>query len=826
MSIFTPHVDAGETGFPSGTREARTDIQHTWIAGKAARWIIAASATLIAMSVVAFGENISGRILDPEGNSVADAQVRLFDRNGGDMRSTVSSKEGIYGFQSIPAGTYLIEADSFGTLRGSQEVSVKGDEKLDLKLEISGTRTDVLVTASGTSLSGDEVSKALDVVDSDDIDLRDEFSISEAVRNIPGLRVQTQEGPGSFTTIQTRGLRAQDTAVLIDGMRFRDAASISGDATSFLGDMNIIDTERIEVLRGSGSSLYGSNALGGVINITSRPGGGPTHGSFLTEGGGLGMIRSVFTIGGGVGMDRFTYSAGASHLNVTKGPRDGLPYRSTGTQGSARYNFTPNISLSGKIWYSNNYLASTESPIAITANSPAGGEVKAIALPLDQLELFENKQPFNAGSATYIPNQIDPDARLLSTFWSGGLTFQHQISKSSSYHITYQGVQTKRGYLDGPAGPGSFEPSTTTKSNFNGYIRTVQARFDQRVGGYNFVSIGYEYEGERYDSFNGDSYTTSSTSDSIRLEQGSNALYFQDQIRLFDSKLQLTVGGRAQFFRLDDPVFAGSTTPYTGVDVVKPPTAYTGDGAFAYFISGSNTKLRGHVGNSFRAPSGYERFGGGFGSYYGDPRLSPERSIGVDGGIDQKLMHSKVTLSATWFYTALQQTILFANSLPAGDPYGRFFGYANGGGGMARGVELGGHYSPTSRTNLGMSYTYVNSDSRTPTISGTQYYKVLDLSPHAFTLTATQWLGSRTNVSFDMSALSDYTTTISGGGQRQFVFNGPTKADVVFHYDYPLSDRHAAEFYVKVENIFNQRAYEDGFIGPKAWAIAGIKFKY
>jgi outer membrane receptor for ferrienterochelin and colicin len=115
--------------------------------------------------------------------------------------------------------------------------------------------------------------------------------------------------------------------------------------------------------------------------------------------------------------------------------------------------------------------------------------------------------------------------------------------------------------------------------------------------------------------------------------------------------------------------------------------------------------------------------------------LSPERSVGVDGGIDQKLMNSKVTLSATWFYTNLQQTIQFANSLPFGDPYGRFFGYSNGGGGgIARGIELGGHVSPTAKTNLGLSYTYVNSDSRKPTI--TTYYKVLDLSPHTFTLTA------------------------------------------------------------------------------------------
>jgi iron complex outermembrane receptor protein len=785
--------------------------------------MFAVIATVLAMSVFAYGENITGKVLDPQGSAVADAQIRLFDRNGGDMRSTMSAKDGAYGFQGIPAGTYLVEADgSTGTLRGSQEVTVRGDEKLDLKLAISGIKTDVLVTASGTSLSSDENAKALDVVDSDDIDLRNELSISEALRTVPGLRVQTLEGPGSLTEIKIRGLRAQDTAVLIDGMRFRDAASISGDATAFLGDMNIIDADRIEVLRGSGSSLYGSNAVGGVINITSRPGGGPTHGTFITEGGGLGMIRSVATIGGGFGMDRFTYSAGLSHLNVTKGPRDGLPYRSTGTQGSAKYDFTPKISLSGKIWYSNNYLATTKSPTftaAVLANSPPTGEVKAVALPIDQLELFEKGQPFNAGNATFIPNQIDGDSRLLSNFLSGGITFQQQVSSGGSYHVTYQSVKTTRRGLDGPAPPSNFGPY-----NLDGYTRTVQARFDQRAGRYNLLSFGYEYERESYISFDGDSYS-SSASGSIELKQGSNALYFQDQISLAGARLQLTIGGRVQFFDLQDPTFGGITSPYTGATVVEPPTSYTGDAALAYFIPESNTKFRGHVGNSFRAPSGYERFGGGFGSFYGDPRLSPERAVAVDGGIDQKLFASKLTLSGTVFYTNLQQTIRFANSLPSGDPFERSSGYANTGGGISRGVELGAHISPSAKTNLGVSYTYVNSDSRTPTV-GTDYFKALDVSPHTFTVTATQWIGRRANVTFDMAAMSDYTITFFNSGQRQFVFNGPTKADIVFHYDYPLSDRHAAEFYVKVENMFNQRAYEDGFIGPKAWAIAGIKFKY
>ena len=189
---------------------------------------------------------------------------------------------------------------------------------------------EVLVTAAGTAQSIEEIAKAIDVVDSEEIGRRVEFSIAEAVRTLPGIRVQQLEGPGSHVTIKTRGLRNQDTAILIDGMRFRDAASIQGDATAFLSDLTVVDTERIELLRGSGSSLYGSHALGGVINVSSRPGGGKTHGEFRTEGGGLGMIRSVLGAGGGLSADRLTYSGSVSHINVTKGSREGLPYGNAG----------------------------------------------------------------------------------------------------------------------------------------------------------------------------------------------------------------------------------------------------------------------------------------------------------------------------------------------------------------------------------------------------------------------------------------------------------------------------------------------------------------
>jgi iron complex outermembrane receptor protein len=784
-------------------------------------------AALVSPSL-AWSDDLTGKVLDPQGKVVSDAQLRLFDRKSGELRKTTSSQEGSFSFQGIPAGQYLLEADaSDAALTGSRVVNVSGTQNVELQLRISGTNTEVLVTASGTPLTIEEVAKALDVVDSKTIDQRDELSITEAIRNIPGLRIKTLAGPGSFTSINTRGLRAQDTAVLVDGMRFRDAASPQGDATGFLEDLTTVDTERVEILRGSGSSLYGSSALAGVMNITSRPGGGATHGEFRTEGGGLGLIRSVIGIGGGLKADRFTYSGSVALLNMTKGVRDGNPYRNTGTQGSAKYNFTPRFSIGGRFWYDNNYLASTESPTYTTATlaNGSGPIYNPVPLPIDELEKFEQKQPFTVGNATFIPNQIDPDGRRLGEFLSGAVNVQHQITPNTSYRVIYQRVNTKRTYIDGPAGPGLFEPTGDSRSSYDGYTDTIQARLDQNAGKYNLISGGYEFEHEKYFSFNG----TNASSNSVDLRQRSHALFVQDQLRLVGGQLQLIVAGRAQSFSLKDPVFSGFSNPFTGASTVEPPTAYTGDGAVAYFFRSTGTKLRGHVGNSFRAPSGFERFGGGSGTYYGDPRLTPERAVAFDGGIDQYFMGSKLQLNGTYFYTNLQQTIVFENSLPPGDEFNRFLGYKNSaGGGVARGFELGGRVSPSSRTTIETSYTYTNSDSRTPTIASIGFHENLGISKHAFTLTATQWFARRFSVAYDMSVLSNYTTVLFGLDftSAPFKFDGPTKADVVLHYDYPISEKRSIDFYGKVENVFNQRHYEDGFLGPKAWAIGGFKLKF
>lgn len=780
-------------------------------------------------------DSLRGQVLDPHGAVVANARLRLFDRGGGTVRNAQSRDDGTYLFLNLSPSEYLLEGEAAdATLAGSRGLQVDGDTSFDLDLAVSASTVEIFVTASTTPLVRDEVAKALGAVDDQEIALRDEFSLAETIRNTPGVRVQQLRGPGSLVTIQTRGLRTHDTALLVDGMRFRDAASTQGDATAFYQDMTLVDTDRVEFLRGTGSSLYGSHAIGGVINVNAHKGGGRPHGEIRAEGGGLGMLRGIARAGGGIAEDRFQYSGGLSHLNVTRGYRGASPYRNSSAQGWARYSFRPNLSLSGRVWGADSFRSVVESPsfpAAVVGNFPDTGIVPAIALPVSQLSLLERGQPYSVGNATFVPDQIDPDSRNSSAYLVTAVTMRHDISPGSSYQLSYQRVETGRRYQDGPGGPGPYDPPVSSDSRLDGEIHSVVARTDQRVGKAHLASFGYEFESEGYLDFNSDE-SPSPVESTMGIDQSSHAVFAQDQVRLLEGSLHISLSGRAQRFARGSLQYSGNPGPYASFPADSLGSSYTGDAAVAYFVKSSGTKLRSHIGNGFRAPALYERFGGSFSSwsggfnYWGDPRLNPERSVAADFGIDQWFLDTSVQLSGTYFYTNLAETIIFdfAN-FPADDKFGRFGGYRNSGGGIARGVEVSAQVAPSPGTSIRGSYTYANSDSRTPTI-GPDFFQIPGHSAHVYTAMATQWIGKRFNVTFDLFAASDYILSPYGATGRRLLFDGPIKADVVFRYDMPLADSKRLELYGKVENVFNHDYFEDGFGSPGAWMIGGIRFRH
>src|SRR5262249_58809119 len=122
-----------------------------------------------------------------------------------------------------------------------------------------------------------------------------------------------------------------------------------------------------------------------------------------------------------------------------------------------------------------------------------------------------------------------------------------------------------------------------------------------------------------------------------------------------------------------------------------------------------------HVGNGFRAPSLFERFGQGTFAQagfvrFGDPTLRAEQSISVDAGFDQRVRNDRARFGATWFYTRLQRTVAFRSFIVDPLGAGRFSGYVNQPGGISRGVETYAEIVPWRNGNLRGSYTYTNSD--------------------------------------------------------------------------------------------------------------------
>lgn len=805
--------------------------------------IFKAFALSICCAAYALAQNsstaISGRVTDPQGAGIAGAIVTLYERQPILRLTTVTDANGAYHFGQLTSGDYLIEVEAQGFAPATAHTLrvERGEiQMLDLSLQLAGVHADVVVTASDTAQPVDEVSKAITTINRSEIEERNEFLIPEALRTVPGLRVQQLGGPGAFVSIKTRGLPNQDTAVLIDGLRFRDASAPQGDASGYLSDLFVADTSRVEVLRGSGSSLYGTNAIGGVINIVTDEGGGPLRGNLLLEGGSLGLFRGRAQLAGGAHNDRVAYSVGVAHLNVTRGVDGDDAARNTSGQGRVLFRLAPNATLSARLYASDSFLQLNDDPRPIAGTLPSGSIIRAVPISRAELRRYEAGAPAsqldNAG-ATFIPSANDPDNSRTTRFLSGVLVFTHRPRETFGYTISYQGNLTNGTFRDGPGGTG-FEPFGNTRTDLDGRVQTINARTDFRLGTHNLINAGYEFENEKF--INRTFPETISDNSTISVIEHSHAVFIQDQLHLLDDRLQLSAAFRAQHFTLNQPKFAPVlTSPFRGFNFDAPPNAYTGDGSIAYLFRSTGTKLRTHVGNGYRAPSLFERFGTFFSSFsrsfeaFGDPRLRPERSIAFDAGIDQTLADNRVRASATYFYTRLQEVIAFdfTGLVAQPDPFGRFGGYVNTRGGLARGVELSAEVAPAPALVLTASYTYTNSDERTPRVAN--IIRAFAIPAQQFSLVATEHIGRRLFFNFDLTLTSNYLAPVFNPatfGSLVYRFDGTRKADVGASYTVPLAESRSLRLFGLVENVFGHEYFENGFRTPRRTARAGAQFNF
>ncbi len=442
----------------------------------------------------------------------------------------------------------------------------------------------VVVSATRTAEPLSRTGESIDVITAADLTAQQTLIVSNALGRTPGLTVVRNGGPGQVTTVGLRGAGAGQTLMLVDGVRLNDPSTTDGEA--LLGDLFVNDIDRIEVLRGPQSTLYGSDAIGGVVDIVTKRGGTtPLALTASAEGGSFDTYRLNAAANGsladfdyGAAVNYF-HSNGISAADSRNGNSEKDGTGNLGLAANTRYRFNSQISLDLRGFYSNartefddNYLP----PSYRLADSPV----------YSRDVLFSGYAGLNVA--------------LFDGRWRNRVAYIGMLSRRTTYDSPY--------YL--PLQQDYFYRGATERFEYQGIVDLSQ---DEQI------TYGAETERRNLTS------TIAGYPDAAGHTR-TTGYYAQMQSTLF-SQLTLTGGVRYD----DDQEFGGHTS-------LKFAGAWTpNNGA---------TVLRANYGDGFKAPTLYELFS----VYSNPlTALKPESAHGWEAGIDQSIFGDAVRASLTYF---------------------------------------------------------------------------------------------------------------------------------------------------------------------------------
>lgn len=463
---------------------------------------------------------------------------------------------------------------------------------------VKTTLSEIIVTATRTETPTIALGSSVSVITSEDISKRQLNTVVDVLRELPGLLVTQQGGPGKLSYVFLRGANTNHTLVILDGVVMNDPSS-PNNAFDF-SYLNTNDIERIEVVRGPQSTLYGSDAIAGVINIITKKGNAKPEYSFCGETGSNGYYRGNLGAIGRIGFLDYAITAtrngsnGVSAADSKYGNTEKDGYSNDAFTSRFKFNLQKNISL-------NLLYKFTKAESA-----------------LDQNEKFGDDPNFNYN----LEEQIFSGGINLSLFdgkWEQ--TFNTSLVK----HFTHS--------LDLPD---QFRPNTSSDAFNNAQRTKIDWQNNLKLIEHNLITFGLESSLEKantsyYSTSNYGPYESVFPEQSIR----TTGFYLQDQIDI-DQSFFSSVG-----LRFDDNQKFGGVTTFR----IAP----------AYFIHPTETKLKFSYGTGFKAPSLFYLFD----PMFGNPDLKPERSKGWDAGFEQFLQNGKISFGLTYFDLRLENMFGF-----------------------------------------------------------------------------------------------------------------------------------------------------------------------
>lgn len=590
-------------------------------------------------SLAAHGATVRGTVADSLGAVIPKARVELI-ANQEVVASTAADAVGRYEFHVVSAGRYQVRASapSFEfTMSKPFYVGEGANANIDLLLAIGVVSQAVTVTATGTPTPQAQVGASITLLSGDDY--TGKLDVQEVLRLVPGAQVTQTGQRGGLGDLFVRGGNSDANKVLIDGIPANDI----GGAVDF-GVLAETGVDQIEVLRGPNSALYGSDALAGVVSLTTPRGTTPLpEVTYSIDGGNFGTYRQEGSLGGGY--EQFDYFSDFARFDTA--------------------NDIPNNSFHNGTYAGNfGWIPKPNSEFRATVRRLA----TAVGLP-------------NAVQLYGIPDDAGQKDQQLFI----GATFQQQTTRRWHNLLRYGALRLRSQYTDyAPTGIPYDSPivgpeyigAPVTIRGGNGYTVSGQAIF-QYVETYpnqyltstdrDFVYAQTEYQikpqltalfGFRYEAERG----LSQPSYGLNPADRGNYSYTLQLAGSLANRFYYTLGSGIE----NNAVFGVAGTPRASLAyyLLRPDTSKLFSG----------TKLRANFGTGIKEPSisdaGMSLFsllqtlsnGEQLIAQYHVAPIGAERSRTYDGGVEQSLFDGRAKLGITYFHNQFDHLIEYVPS--------------------------------------------------------------------------------------------------------------------------------------------------------------------
>lgn len=569
---------------------------------------------------------IHGMITDPSGAVVAQATVELVE-NGQRVSTTHTDDEGQYSFAVSKAGHYQVRASAkhFKTTL-SPVIDIEGakSREADLPLAIESLDQQVTVTATGTPTTQSQLGAAVTVLD------QKEYAhmrgVEDASRLIPGLQVTETGEPGGTTQLYIRGGNSDANKTLVDGIPMND---IGGNVE--FANVSTTGIAQIEVLRGPNSALYGSDALAGVVSMSTARGVTPLPQiAYQIDGGNFGTYFEEGTLGGV--FKQFDYFAAYSRFDTANSiPRNQFHAGTLATNFG--WNLNPTTSLRATLRHDR-----------IASGQPSAIELYGIPSATKQ----QNEDAYFGVTLNSRTNR-----RWHNLLRYGGIRLRSNFTEFEPTGIPQYGPQGNLlDYLGAPVVIRGANGYTVKGQAVYQYVQPypnqyptssdldfVYARSDYRFNPHLVGLVGFEYQDER--GYSG--------GPSSSIERG-NYNYTLQIHGDFDNRLYYTIGSGIE----DNGLFGIAGTPRISLAyvLIRP-------GQSSIF---SGTKLRASFGKGVKEPSLLDQTtslhallaalpnGEQLISQDGVSQVGAEYARTYDAGVDQDLFGGRARVGITYFH--------------------------------------------------------------------------------------------------------------------------------------------------------------------------------